>query len=97
MSHCEFVPAAIAPETVHRVEHIEMISEADIPRFAELGVVASMQPLHSPIEEDDSDFEQIALLIDQGASLFSAYDIEQDDGWGYMETVNSFQKDKKKT
>ncbi len=32
----------------HRVEHIEVISAADIPRFAELGVVASMQPLHSP-------------------------------------------------
>ena len=39
----------------HRVEHIELISEDDISRFAELGVVASMQPLHSPIEENDSD------------------------------------------
>lgn len=33
----------------HRVEHIEVIHPADIPRFAELGVIASMQPLHSPI------------------------------------------------
>ena len=31
----------------HRVEHIETITRADIPRFAELGVVASMQPYHA--------------------------------------------------
>lgn len=31
----------------HRVEHIEVISEQDIPRFASIGVVASMQPLHA--------------------------------------------------
>ena len=32
----------------HRVEHIELIHSADIPRFKELGAVASMQPLHAP-------------------------------------------------
>jgi predicted amidohydrolase YtcJ len=37
-----------ARDSRHRIEHIEVIDEADIPRFAELGVVASMQPLHSP-------------------------------------------------
>jgi predicted amidohydrolase YtcJ len=31
----------------HRVEHIETIDPADIPRFAALGVVASMQPVHA--------------------------------------------------
>ena len=30
-----------------RIEHIETITAADIPRFAKLGVIASMQPLHS--------------------------------------------------
>lgn len=29
----------------HRVEHIEVIDPADIPRFKELGVIASMQPI----------------------------------------------------
>lgn len=34
----------------HRVEHIEDVSAADIPRFGALGVIASMQPFHaSPI------------------------------------------------
>jgi predicted amidohydrolase YtcJ len=32
----------------HRIEHIEVTTEADVPRFAELGVIASMQPPHPP-------------------------------------------------
>jgi len=32
----------------HRVEHIEVIHPDDIARFAELGVIASMQPAHCP-------------------------------------------------
>ena len=35
----------------HRIEHIEMIDPADVPRFAELGVIASFQPLHAPVGE----------------------------------------------
>jgi predicted amidohydrolase YtcJ len=30
-----------------RIEHIETIATSDIPRFGKLGVIASMQPLHS--------------------------------------------------
>ncbi|MDP2391077.1 MAG: amidohydrolase, partial [Acidobacteriota bacterium] len=30
----------------HRVEHIETIDPADVPRFGKLGVVASMEPVH---------------------------------------------------
>jgi predicted amidohydrolase YtcJ len=32
----------------HRIEHIEVIHPADIPRFRALGVIASMQPRHAP-------------------------------------------------
>ncbi|AZO51190.1 MAG: amidohydrolase [Mesorhizobium sp.] len=32
----------------HRVEHIEVITDADVPRFEDLGVIASMQPPHPP-------------------------------------------------
>lgn len=39
----------------HRVEHIEVIHPDDIPRFAELGVIASMQPLHAPLSPKDGD------------------------------------------
>jgi len=31
----------------HRIEHIELPDPADIPRFGELGVTASMQPVHA--------------------------------------------------
>jgi len=30
----------------HRIEHIETIDPADIPRFGKLGVIASQQPMH---------------------------------------------------
>jgi predicted amidohydrolase YtcJ len=32
----------------HRVEHIELIHPDDLARFRQLGVIASMQPLHAP-------------------------------------------------
>ena len=35
-----------------RVEHIETVKAADIPRFGKLGVIASMQPLHAYPDED---------------------------------------------
>ncbi|HQR34726.1 MAG TPA: amidohydrolase [Blastocatellia bacterium] len=31
----------------HRIEHIETVSPADIPRFAKLNVLASMEPIHA--------------------------------------------------
>ncbi|GAB4504468.1 MAG: amidohydrolase [Anaerolineales bacterium] len=39
----------------HRVEHIEVIHPDDMPRFAQLGVIASMQPLHAPLSVQDAD------------------------------------------
>jgi predicted amidohydrolase YtcJ len=40
----------------HRIEHIEILSDTDLPRFAQLGVTASMQPLHmNAFEPDGSD------------------------------------------
>lgn len=32
----------------HRIEHIELIDRADVPRLAALGVTASIQPAHAP-------------------------------------------------
>jgi len=44
--------AALLPEFPgnpgrHRVEHAQVLNPADIPRFAELGVIAAMQPIHA--------------------------------------------------
>jgi len=43
-------------ERRHRIEHIETIDAADIPRFRSLGVVASMQPYHADPEPTQLDF-----------------------------------------
>jgi predicted amidohydrolase YtcJ len=39
--------AQTSPERRHRIEHIEAPAPADVGRFAELGVIASMQPQHA--------------------------------------------------
>ncbi|WP_129675732.1 amidohydrolase [Candidatus Chloroploca sp. Khr17] len=31
----------------HRIEHVELLDPADAPRFAELGVIAAIQPIHA--------------------------------------------------
>jgi len=36
-----------------RIEHIETIQTADIPRFKSLGVIASMQPLHANPDQNN--------------------------------------------
>ena len=38
----------------HRIEHVEMLHPDDLTRFAALGVVASMQPPHAPVREDET-------------------------------------------
>jgi len=35
----------------HRIEHIEVVTKEDVPRFKQLGVIASMQPLHAASDE----------------------------------------------
>ena len=44
--HAAKVNAAPARGRRHRVEHIETVDAADIPRFGALGVIASLEPLH---------------------------------------------------
>lgn len=38
-----------------RIEHAQLLSPADVPRFAELGVVAAVQPAHQPDDRDVAD------------------------------------------
>lgn len=39
---------------MHRIEHLETVMDADLPRFMELNVAASMQPLHMEGLDDPS-------------------------------------------
>ncbi len=64
----------------HTIEHVEVIHSADIPRFAQLGVIASMQPDHFAMsergvytsrigEEREKNVFVIKTLKDSGARL----------------------------
>ena len=37
----------------YRIEHVEVCQPEDMPRFKELGVIASVQPTHAPLRLDD--------------------------------------------
>lgn len=36
----------------HRIEHVQLLHPQDVPRFARLGVTASMQPIHATADRD---------------------------------------------
>jgi predicted amidohydrolase YtcJ len=52
----------------HRIEHAQVLDAADIPRFAALGVVASMQPTHAT-----SDMRWAELRIGHARAEEGAY------------------------
>ncbi len=41
-----YARAGVTPAARFRIEHAQIVDLADIPRFAQLGVIASMQPTH---------------------------------------------------
>lgn len=48
----------VAPRLPNRIEHAQHLDAADVPRFAALGVIASMQPIHAT-----SDWEVAERLL----------------------------------
>jgi predicted amidohydrolase YtcJ len=52
--HAASVNAAPARGRRHRLEHIETVDAADIPRFGRLGVIASQQPMHVQLGDMNS-------------------------------------------
>ena len=65
-------------QIVGRIEHAQLIDPADVPRFAALGVVASVQPEHAMDDRDvadrlwagrTGDAFPLASLLDSGARL----------------------------
>ena len=62
----------------HRIEHVQIIHPDDVPRLAQLGVIASMQPIHATSDYEAADrywgersqwSYNIRLQIDQGAPI----------------------------
>jgi predicted amidohydrolase YtcJ len=46
---------ATTPALPHRIEHVQLLHPADVPRLAKLGVVASMQPIHATSDMEIAD------------------------------------------
>jgi predicted amidohydrolase YtcJ len=65
-------------DTRHRVEHIEVIHPDDLPRFKDLGVIASMQPLHAPASVDDGDIWQFRVGESRWPLSFAWTDIRRE-------------------
>lgn len=73
----------------HRIEHAQTLTEPDIPRFAELGIIAAMQPTHATSDmywiEERLGPERVRYayawrkLLDSGAKLAlgSDFPVEQ--------------------
>lgn len=59
-------PGVVAPLLPNRIEHAQHLDPADVPRFAALNVIASMQPIHAT-----SDFEIAERLVGSERSLWS--------------------------
>jgi predicted amidohydrolase YtcJ len=66
------------PHLRHRIEHVQVLHPDDVPRFAQLNVIASMQPIHAPSDMHAADRfwgDRSALAyawrtqLDQGAHL----------------------------
>jgi predicted amidohydrolase YtcJ len=89
----------------HRIEHAQVLAPEDIPRFAELGVTASVQFSHAPSDRDLADrfwgektggAYAYRSLLDAGAVLANGSDapIEELDPWagvcaGVLRTIDS--------
>lgn len=47
-------PTATSPLR-HRIEHVQLLHPQDVPRLAQLGIIASMQPIHATADMDMAD------------------------------------------
>lgn len=56
------------PHYQHRIEHVQILSPEDLPRLAELDIVASVQPVHAP-----SDMDMADRFLGKRAALSYAY------------------------
>lgn len=68
------------PDRRPRIEHIETIAASDIPRFGKLGVIASMQPLHSYPDSDTLDVWARNVGPDRASRAWAWKSISEDGG-----------------
>ncbi len=63
----ELASSGLAPSIPHRIEHVQIIDPADLPRLAQLGVTASVQPIHATDDMDTADL----FLGERGAHMYN--------------------------
>lgn len=64
----EFEKAKGLSHYAHRLEHVQILDREDLPRLAELDIVASVQPVHAP-----SDMDMADRFLGKRAKLAYAY------------------------
>ncbi|MFI5184666.1 MAG: amidohydrolase, partial [Vicinamibacteria bacterium] len=79
-AHEAALKAGGRPDRRGRIEHIETIEAADYPRFAALGVIASMQPLHANPDQNNFDVWSRNAGPDRASRGFSWRNIEKAGG-----------------
>jgi predicted amidohydrolase YtcJ len=94
-----FERAGIKPEHRFRIEHVSVLAPADLPRFARLGVIASMQPNfvgeYSRWAEERVGPDRIGWvyttrsLLDSGAIMVSGSDYPAADSGSPLTTLYS--------
>jgi predicted amidohydrolase YtcJ len=73
-----YLAAGAARGIHHRIEHIEQLTNEDLPRFREQDVVASMQPLHMlAYRADGSDEAQTRVGSERRCRAFRAGDLRR--------------------
>jgi predicted amidohydrolase YtcJ len=94
-----------APMAPHRIEHVQMIQTNDVSRLAQLGIVASVQPLHATddipvVEASVGPRARLAYrfrdLLDAGAKLALGSDCPVADPnplWGIHAAVTRQRRD----
>jgi predicted amidohydrolase YtcJ len=67
----ELHASAPQPRTPHRIEHVQIIDPADLPRLAQLGITASVQPIHATDDMDTADL----FLGARGAHMYNFHSL----------------------
>ena len=63
----ELADAGLRPPVPHRMEHVQIIDPADLPRLARLGITASVQLIHATDDMDTADL----LVGARGATMYN--------------------------
>jgi len=63
----ELADSGLEPPIPHRIEHVQIIAPADLPRLGQLRVTASVQPIHATDDMDTADL----FLGTRGANAYT--------------------------